>query len=331
MYKIIHSKQNFKAAIINTASKLKLNEAIVEKDFWVCLTLDYLFTHSKWKNNIAFKGGTCLSKVYKLINRFSEDIDLILDWRLVGYSINEPYENRSNTKQLKFIKDSKDRLYRFLETEFLVEIKEGLSKLLGFDADLYIDKDDAGSIMFKYPSMFKDKSILRVIKIEAGILSSWLPQNHSSIQSFISELYPSIMKNAVINLLATTPQRTFWEKITILHQEANRRINSIVPTRYSRHYYDVYNMIKKGVANPLLDDDNLLKEVAKFKIKFYPRNWARYELAKKGTLMLLPPYYSLEILKKDYEKMKSMFYDEHPTFDEILLTIKEFQDTFNSK
>ena len=70
----------------NTANKMGLHDAIVEKDFWVCFTLDYLFHRSPWKDAITFKGGTSLSKAYHLIDRFSEDIDLILDWRVLGYS-----------------------------------------------------------------------------------------------------------------------------------------------------------------------------------------------------------------------------------------------------
>ena len=63
----------------NTADKMGLSDAIVEKDFWVCFTLDFLFHRSAWKDAFTFKGGTSLSKAYHLINRFSEDIDLILD------------------------------------------------------------------------------------------------------------------------------------------------------------------------------------------------------------------------------------------------------------
>ena len=79
----------------NTADKMKLHDAIVEKDFWVCFTLDYLFHRSPWKNFITFKGGTSLSKAFNLISRFSEDIDLILDWQILGYGKNEPWEERS--------------------------------------------------------------------------------------------------------------------------------------------------------------------------------------------------------------------------------------------
>lgn len=91
----------------NTADKMGLNDAIVEKDFWVCFTLDYLFHRSPWKDAITFKGGTSLSKAFNLISRFSEDIDLILDWRILGYGKDEPWEKRSNTKQDAFNKEAR--------------------------------------------------------------------------------------------------------------------------------------------------------------------------------------------------------------------------------
>ena len=79
----------------NTAEAMKMTDAIIEKDFWVCYMLDYLFHRCEWKDHIAFKGGTSLSKAYGLIERFSEDIDLILDWRVLGYGIDEPWEQLS--------------------------------------------------------------------------------------------------------------------------------------------------------------------------------------------------------------------------------------------
>ena len=98
----------------NTADKMGLNDAIVEKDFWVCFTLDYLFHRSPWKESITFKGGTSLSKAFHLISRFSEDIDLILDWRVLGYGKDEPWEKRSNTKQDAFNKEANVRAEVFL-------------------------------------------------------------------------------------------------------------------------------------------------------------------------------------------------------------------------
>jgi predicted nucleotidyltransferase component of viral defense system len=85
-----------------TAQAMQIHEAIIEKDFWVCWILDHLFQTSPWKENMAFKGGTSLSKAYHAIERFSEDIDLVLDWRLLGYSKDSPWEGRSVNKQDRF-------------------------------------------------------------------------------------------------------------------------------------------------------------------------------------------------------------------------------------
>ena len=120
-----------KALFHNTAAKMGMTDAIIEKDFWVCYMLDYLFHRCAWKNNIAFKGGTSLSKAYGLIERFSEDIDLILDWRLLGYGLNEPWEERSNSKQDAFNKEANTKAEEFLRDTFLPSIVADLTAELG--------------------------------------------------------------------------------------------------------------------------------------------------------------------------------------------------------
>ena len=82
MNSIVRATQDeLKVLFSNVSAKIGLSPGIVEKDFWVVWTLDYLFARSPWRTQLAFKGGTSLSKAYGLIKRFSEDIDLILDWR----------------------------------------------------------------------------------------------------------------------------------------------------------------------------------------------------------------------------------------------------------
>lgn len=108
----------------NTAQRMGLNEAIIEKDFWVCWMLDYLFLRCEWKDKLAFKGGTSLSKAYGLIERFSEDIDLILDWRVLNYGKDEPWAERSYTKQDVFNAEANDRTKVFLRDIFLPKIEQ---------------------------------------------------------------------------------------------------------------------------------------------------------------------------------------------------------------
>ena len=99
------------------------NPAIVEKDFWVCFALDYLFNKSPWQHSFIFKGGTSLSKAYHIIERFSEDIDLIMDWRVLGYGIHEPSEQRSKTQQDKFNKKTVKDASVFLAQTFAPQME----------------------------------------------------------------------------------------------------------------------------------------------------------------------------------------------------------------
>lgn len=122
-----------------TADQIGLVPAIVEKDFWVCVMLDYLFGRSPWKTRLAFKGGTSLSKAFGLIKRFSEDIDLILDWRLWGYGKDEPWEERSNTQQDLFNARANELSAAFLKNEFVPRVKADLEAELGREIALEMD------------------------------------------------------------------------------------------------------------------------------------------------------------------------------------------------
>ena len=141
----------------NTADKMGLNDAIVEKDFWVCFTLDYLFHRCPWKETITFKGGTSLSKAFNLISRFSEDIDLILDWRVLGYGKDEPWEKRSNTKQDTFNKEANARAEVFLAEQFCPTIQAELSQELGCEATIYIDEGQTDSYLCLSAPVYKSR------------------------------------------------------------------------------------------------------------------------------------------------------------------------------
>lgn len=331
MYRIAKLPMDERKIIFqNAAEKMGVNAAIVEKDFWVCLTLDYLFYRSPWKNAFTFKGGTSLSKAYGLIDRFSEDIDLILDWRVLGYDIHEPWEHRSNTQQQKFLKAGNERLFVFLRTKFLPAFHDDMSAILGTKATVFITDDDAGTVHFAYPNAYADNSILREIRLEIGAMAAWTPAQNVSIRPYAADYYPAIFSQPSTLIRTTTPERTFWEKVTILHQEAYRPETSAIPSRYSRHYYDLYCMAHKGILDRALAQNGLLADVAEFKRTFYPRPWAKYELARIGTLKLYPAQHSIDRLRSDYKQMRSMIYGEYPDFEMLMSYIAELENTINS-
>ncbi len=309
----------------NTADKMGLNDAIVEKDFWVCFTLDYLFNRSPWKDAITFKGGTSLSKAFHLISRFSEDIDLILDWRILGYGKDEPWEKRSNTKQDAFNKEANVRAEDFLAETFCPAIREGLSQELGCEANLYIDEKDKQTVIFAYPNLFTNSATLQVIRLEIGALAAWTPARQAFIEPYASEYYPAVFEQIGTSVLTVAPERTFWEKATILHHEANRPKQLEMPGRYSRHYYDLYRMAGSPVKEAAFSRIDLLKKVVDFKMKFYPRTWAKYQEAVPGSLRLIPPEYRFAALEADYELMKDMLYGDVPTFGAVIDGIRELE------
>jgi len=126
------------------------------------------------------------------------------------------------------------------------------------------------------------------------------------------------------------PERTFWEKVTILHREANRPDDRAFPVRYSRHYYDLYCMAISPVKVAAFADRALLDRVVRFKEKFYHCPWARYENAKPETMRLMPPERNLAVLEDDYEHMQNMLFGAKPTFADILSGIEKLEKEINS-
>lgn len=157
---------------IEKAIKKNLNEAIIEKDFWVCFLLKILFYESQYRSYFSFKGGTSLSKGYAVIERFSEDIDLIMDWRLLGYSENEPWEERSNRQQDLFNKELGIRTEQFVRIALLPELETTLRKFLSESFELCVDEADSQTICFVYPQLFKGKSLVQEIRLEVGALAT---------------------------------------------------------------------------------------------------------------------------------------------------------------
>jgi len=311
-----------------TAREILLPEAMVEKDFWVCWTLGYLFHACPWAKSLAFKGGTSLSKCFGLINRFSEDIDIILDWRVLGYKALEPWAERSRTKQDKFNREVNTATEVFLRDSFLPRMRDDLSRLLRNEFSLFIDLTDPQTVCFSYPRIFTESAIVNVVRIEIGALAAWTPVRSELVTSYAAQRYAHVFESPSTRVLTVVPERTFWEKVTILHREAFRGGGN-PPPRYSRHFYDLYCIDRTGVKERAYTDLGLLDRVVRFKDRFYPTGSAHYELAKPGTMRLMPPSDYLRPLRNDYEHMKNMIFGEQPDFDDIIHCIQGMEREFN--
>ncbi len=306
-----------------TASQMHTTNAIVEKDFWVVWTLGKLFSDVRLNKILMFKGGTSLSKVFDLIGRFSEDIDLILDWELLTGE--NPYVERTKNKQSKFNEQINEDAKKYIADELLPIVSE----ILAPHCTCKIDEKDGFSINIQYPSLFSDPALRPQILLEIGPLASWSPSSTYEISSFVAQKFPKHFENPTCQVATIVAERTFWEKATILHQEANRSKEKKIPLRHSRHYYDLAMMATSGIKDKALSNIELLEGVVAFKQRFYSSAWAKYEDAKIGTLKLLPPEFRHRELKEDYASMRNMIFDKYIEFDEMMSTLKDLEDEIN--
>ena len=307
------------------ALKTGLSAEAVEKDFWVVWTLDKLFRSPLLADKIIFKGGTSLSKVFGLIRRFSEDIDLILDWNEVVAE--DPNLKRSKNKQDRFNKSVPELSRKYIAEVFLPEVIAVLDGVCSAG----IEEGAPDVINIRYPSSFESDYLRPEIRLEIGPLALWVPNAEYEIRSYMAETFPAVFEQPSCRVKAIKAERTFWEKATILHAEAFRPESKQLSLRYSRHYYDLAMMaVDPTVKAAAFHNLDLLHTVAEFKARFYPASWANYELAKPGTFKLVPAEKNRRFLAHDYEQMKVMFFGEIPPFDELLESLKTLEDEINA-
>lgn len=307
-----------------TAASKGTSPAVAEKDFWVSWVLLRLFTYPELSKKILFKGGTSLSKAFHLIERFSEDIDLVLDWRLL--TKDDPKKERSKKQQNIFNENLRNSAGEYVQGKIMPWVKEAVGDVCRIESD----EEDKRVIHIHYPGVFEDQYLRADIRLEIGPFSEWVPHAEYLISPYAAEAFPSVFSIPQCRVVAIKAERTFWEKTVILHKEAFRTEKQPMPIRYSRHYYDLAMMARSKVKDEALNDLKLLEHVVEFNDRFFPRVWAHYELAKPGRMKLMPPVHFEKSLRSDYGDMRHMIFGSYPEFDEILKIIKNLEDEINA-
>lgn len=324
MDRIAHlSSSNRDELFRETASRKHMTPAVVEKDFWVCYLLQKLFSDEEISRHLLFKGGTSLSKVYGLLDRFSEDIDLVLEWKAI--TDEDPFVHRSNKKQELFIEEQRRRAGEYVTNMILPMLESRIGDI----CSLTPHPDDPGKVEVGYPDTFSSGYLKPAVLLEIGPIAGWLPNSVHPIHPYAAEEFPQQFDEPSCEVLTISAERTFWEKVLILHKEAHRR-NDVVLPRASRHYYDVMRMALSNVRAAALGNLGILDDVAWFVQRFYPSSWARFDLARPGTMKLVPPPVVESAHRRDYSEMQEMIYGPRPSFDEILGVIGALETEINS-
>ncbi len=333
MDKFIKFSREERKNIIQKASfDLGLRFDVVEKDIWVCWVLDKLFSLKELEGKIVFKGGTCLSKAYNLIERFSEDIDITIDKScldIAGVS-KKSREVKSRTKKAaeQFVQE---KIFKILNEAFSKELTKD-------DWALEIDSDDKSTINFQFPSSSSNvfpltfpielsnyNYIKRSIKLEFGALGDIYPSEEKSVEPYAKKILPDIFGSSKVKVLDV--KRTFLEKLLILHSINCRPIDRKLQNHYSRHYYDVFALIKAGIGKEALKLPDVLKSVIENKITFWDESWKPYDLIKSfADIKIIPEEESrIKELRGDYKKMAEMFFKDYPSFSEVIAELKRFE------
>jgi hypothetical protein len=317
-----------------TAARLGVADAIAEKDFWVCWVLQQLFTIDNLSERLLFKGGTSLSKIYKVIQRYSEYIDLAVDFVALGFTgDNDPRRPELSRTQRQRILDNMLMVCReYIAGEFIAALRTRCEQILGTDSTwvLSVEEGKPDNVLFSYPPSATPHEYVRSqVVLELGTHAEFIPHGTFGIRSFVAEEFPKLMEEAEVSVEALLAKRTFWEKATILHAEYHRPAEKPTPPRYSRHYYDLAMMAQSKIREEALADRELLAAVVQHKQIFYAATWARYDLAHPPSLMLYPNAERIQDLREDYRRMGGMIFGQAPAFDTILQTLQELQNEIN--
>ena len=318
---------------VGAADRLRTNEQNIEKDFWVCWTLDALFNElDAGGPRLLFKGGTSLSKGYGLIERFSEDIDITVFREDIGQAATvEELESLSGKKREVRLDAIKAACQDYIHGPMLERLSVLLQQTLKTAnlnpnrarVELDTDDPDGQSLLLWYPTATAEGNayIRRAIKIESGAKSALDPHAPVVVKPYIAGDLPNL-DLAVGNVTTVDPSRTFWDKVVILHglrrwwdRRGELRGGG---ERVSRHYYDVYRLLASQKGREASGDMEMAEDCVRHARMFFNRPDLDLASAVPGSFALTPHDGMLADLRQDYEAMSGMVFGPIPTVDDVV-------------
>ncbi|MBL7046875.1 MAG: nucleotidyl transferase AbiEii/AbiGii toxin family protein [Candidatus Marinimicrobia bacterium] len=318
-----------------TATHIENISIITEKDFWVVWAMKHIFGLDEISDHFIFRGGTSLSKAHSIIERFSEDVDLGVNYKHFGFTgERDPINAKSKSQRIKLIKQFRREVRHYLENDFKDILTESFGKILG-DKHWSLDCQQDRRIIqfyFNYPRSLTQNNyhtgyIAPTVKIEIDPRASNEPFETQNISPIVAEHFPEQFEERSIPVKTLNAERTFWEKVAMLHRIFIGREK--LPERFSRHCYDVVQLSKQELIKNTIQNSELFLKVIDHNKKFYEQTDANYLGALDGNLKLVPKENLSGELKNDYWETKNMIFGEEPEFDVLIKELKELEKRIN--
>ncbi|MDR1653905.1 MAG: nucleotidyl transferase AbiEii/AbiGii toxin family protein [Prevotellaceae bacterium] len=312
------------------ALEYNLSTVAIEKDWWITAVLRALFSLS-YAENLSFKGGTSLSKCYNLIERFSEDIDIAVNRKFLGYG-----GVLSKTQ----ISDGLRRAAcSFVRAKLQFDVAQQMENQ-GIGKDLFsvqvnitpVSTTDPEIVEICYKSLFPRNNYLKpIVKLEVSGRSMSEPLSKITLQSFVDETYSNnSFANLPFEVNAVMPERTFLEKVCLLHEEFAKPQEFTRTERMSRHLYDWAKMYDAGIAEKALADKDLFGNIVEHRRIFIGLKDFDYNTLNPATINIIPPENVIAVWQRDYETMReTMIYGESLSFGKLIDKIKQLNERIN--
>ncbi|NJK28903.1 MAG: nucleotidyl transferase AbiEii/AbiGii toxin family protein, partial [Acaryochloris sp. SU_5_25] len=279
-------------------------------------------------------------KAYGLIQRFSEDVDFTVFREDPEFQGDRDLASSelSGKKRKKLVKDLQQATCNYICNQLKNDL-EAVAATLSSDCGVLLDSEDSdqSTLLFHYPTLFGKDSEAYVqprVKLEGGGRSALDPHEPHIIKPLIASVLDG-WDFAVPNVVTIRPERTFWDKVMILHGwHCGHRDEDRLPSdrqRLSRHYYDVAMIYKTEIGKAAIQDANLREDVRQHTIRFFNRAWMKLEDAIPGSIRLFPGDGLLKALQQDYQAMQGMMLGTVPDFQEILAELATLEEQINQQ
>jgi hypothetical protein len=253
----------------------------------------------------------------------------------------DPERQDSKTKTAQAVKDLRDACQEFVKRKVYPKFDEAVKKRTSTEWPpiwghrvVSITEDgsiEEGVITFMYPRTKNSVSsyIPQAVRIEFGASSDPYPISQHGVASYAEDEFPHLFQETKNEITVLNPERTFWEKATLVHAEYHRPEDSKTPSRHSRHYYDLFRLGQTVHAKRALKDRALLERVVAHKSVYFRSGWANYDAATAGSLRLTPHPSRSADFERDFEKMKLMIFGNIPTWAEVVNFLKTLEGEIN--